>query len=303
MTSKPNLITIPDRSGPGIKTAAPVVGLHLGGSGEKWATGGEQEQNQRNSQHLRIAKQEVTIGTWNVRSLSATGKLNELENEMGNYTWNILGIAEMRWIGNGEIISEDGHKVWWSGDEKKLGVGFIVHRKILNTVMEYCNEDELGMLYHQFEATTKNIPKKDMFIVKGDWNAKIGSDAHAEWPGTAGKFALGCTNERGLRLLEFAKIDYILIEKKCFSSINGHKTRSFPGADVGSDHNLVMTTMKLKLKIIQQPPSSRIKYDTSRLKNAETLETFRSKIGGKFAPLLEMTEIQEVTDLFTEGMN
>lgn len=216
MMSTPNLITIPDRSGPGIKTAAPVVGFHQGGSGEKWATGGEQEQNQRNNQHLRIAKQEVTIGTWNVRSLSATGKLNELEHEMGNYTWNILGIAEMRWIGNGEIISEDGHKVWWSGDEKKLGgVGFIVHLKILNTVMECepisnrviririraaprnlsviqvyaptsdCNEDELEMFYHQLEATTKNIPKKDIFIVMGDWNAKIGSDAHAEWPGTA----------------------------------------------------------------------------------------------------------------------
>ncbi|XP_069972111.1 uncharacterized protein [Penaeus vannamei] len=98
------------------------------------------------------------------------------------------------------------------------------------------------------------------------------------------------------------QIDYILVEKKCSSSINGHKTRSFPGADVGSDHNLAMTTMKLKLKKIQRPPSSRIKYNTSRLKNAETLETCKIKIGGKFAPLLEMTEIQEVTDLFTEGM-
>lgn len=66
------------------------------------------------------------------------------------------------------------------------------------------------------------------------------------------------------------QIDYILVEKRCSSSINGHKTRSFPGADVGSDHNLVMTTMKLKLKKIQRPPSSRIRYDTSRLKNADT---------------------------------
>jgi len=35
----------------------------------------------------------------------------------------------------------------------------------------------------------------------------------------------------------------------------------------------------------------------------QILETFKIQIGGKFALLLEMTEIQEVTDLFTEGMN
>jgi len=35
----------------------------------------------------------------------------------------------------------------------------------------------------------------------------------------------------------------------------------------------------------------------------QILETFKIQIGGKFALLLEMTEIQEVSDLFTEGMN
>ncbi len=88
-----------------------------------------------------------------------------------------------------------------------------------------------------------------------------------------------------------SQINYILVERQCSSSVNGHKT------------SLVMTTMKLKLKKIRRPPSSRVKYDISRLSDAETLENFRIKIGGKFAPLLEMTEMQQITDLFTEGMN
>ena len=72
---------------------------------------------------------------------------------------------------------------------------------------------------------------------------------------------------------------------------------------MGSDHQLVMTTLKLKLKKIRSPQSLRVKYVISRLSNAETLENFRIKIGGKFAPLLEMTEMQEMTDLFADGMN
>lgn len=37
-------------------------------------------------------------------------------------------------------------------------------------------------------------------------------------------------------------------KKKYASSINGNKIRSFPGADTGSNHHLVMMTFKSKLK-------------------------------------------------------
>ena len=39
----------------------------------------------------------ITIGTWNTRTLRAAGKLQELTHEMDRYSWNILGICEMRW--------------------------------------------------------------------------------------------------------------------------------------------------------------------------------------------------------------
>ena len=54
--------------------------------------------------------------------------------------------------------------------------------------------------YNELEAVLTNIPKKDILIVQGDWNAKIGPDAYPDWSGTVGKFAWGETNERGLRL-------------------------------------------------------------------------------------------------------
>ena len=99
---------------------------------------------------------------------------------------------------------------------------------------------------------------------------------------------MGPTNERGLRLLEFARmnnmviantryqhkhsgnitwkapdgitknqIDFILVEKKCTSNLNGHKTISFPGADRDSDHNLVSTAIKMKLKKRKKQPTTK----------------------------------------------
>ncbi|XP_055438078.1 craniofacial development protein 2-like isoform X2 [Bubalus kerabau] len=110
--------------------------------------------------------------------------------------------------------------------------------------------------------------------VPGDWNAKVVSQ---ETPGVTGKFGLGIQNEAGQRLIEFCQenalviantlfqqhkrrlytwtspdgqhrnqIDYILCSQRCRSSIQSAKTR--PGADCGSDHELLIAKFRLKLK-------------------------------------------------------
>ena len=56
------------------------------------------------------------------------------------------------------------------------------------------NEEDLETFYSKLEVTMRNIPMKDILVVMGDWNARVGPDTHAEWPGTAGKFGLGSTN-------------------------------------------------------------------------------------------------------------
>lgn len=73
MTTKP--ISILDRSGPRIKTAAPSLDAHRGG-GVKWTTDGQTEKEQQ------MAKKNICIGTWNVRSLKDEGKLEVLVNEI-----------------------------------------------------------------------------------------------------------------------------------------------------------------------------------------------------------------------------
>ena len=79
-----------------------------------------------------------TRGTWNTRTLRAAGKLQEPAHEMDRYRWNILGLCEMRWKNFGETTIEEGQKVFFfSGKEKKheQGVGFLVQKDIVNTVM------------------------------------------------------------------------------------------------------------------------------------------------------------------------
>ena len=113
-------------------------------------------------------------------------------------------------------------------------------------------------------------PQKDVLFIIGDWNAKVGSQ---ETPGVTGKFGLGVPNEAGQRLIEFCQenalvttntllqqhkrrlhtwtspdgqhgnqIDYILCSQRGRSSIQSTKTR--PGADYGSDHELLIAKFR-----------------------------------------------------------
>ena len=106
------------------------------------------------------------------------------------------------------------------------------------------------------------------------WNAKVGSQ---ETPGVTGKFGLGVQNEAGQKLIEFCQenalviantlfqqhkrrrytwtspdgqcqnqIDYILCSQRWRSSLQSAKKR--PGAEYGSDHELLIAKFRLKLK-------------------------------------------------------
>ena len=69
--------------------------------------------------------------------------------------------------------------------------------------------------------------------------------------------------------------------------MNIAKTRSFPGADIGSDHELVMMTFKLRIQRVKNPGSIRIRFSLEKLKDPNIAEIFQATIG-KFAPLLTL---------------
>ncbi len=59
-----------------------------------------------------------------------------------------------------------------------------------------CEEGVIEEFYKDLEKLLKDVPRKDILIVQGDWNAKIGPYAYEQWKGTVGRFGLKTTNER-----------------------------------------------------------------------------------------------------------
>ena len=58
-------------------------------------------------------------------------------------------------------------------------------------------EAEVEWFYDDLQELLELTPKKDVLLIIGDWNAKVGSQ---ETPGVTGKFGLGMRNEAGQRL-------------------------------------------------------------------------------------------------------
>ena len=118
--------TIPARSSPGKRTALSAGNQ---GRGDKYATG-------KQTTKIR-GRENITIGTWNVRTLNATGKVKELTYEMTRYNWHVIGLCEVRWKDFGETTTEEGHKIYYSGEENKQehGVGFLIHKTIVGSVL------------------------------------------------------------------------------------------------------------------------------------------------------------------------
>ena len=337
-------MSIPDRSSPGSSRTAPSVGNQ--GGGDKYATGTAPLRKIR-------GRDCVTIATWNVRTLAQAGKLKELTHELEKYTWHVVGLCEVRWKNLGEHQTEEGHVLYYSGDFDKYihGVGFLVNKNVRNSVLgcrpvssrlisirlraapfnitviqayapttDY-DDDQVEEFYTQLQKIVDGVDKKDILIIQGDWNAKVGVDALKDWKNHCGPSCNATSNERGIRLLEFAsynnlvlantlgehkasrrwtwhapngihnnQIDYILVQNRFRSGICRAKTRTFPGADVGSDHDLVILNFKVRLKKTKKPKNTRLKFNLDRLKDPSIVESFQATVGGKFAALLTLDD-------------
>jgi len=79
--------------------------------GDKYATGATKNK-------IR-GRENICIGTWNVRTLHAEGKVEELTHEMARYRWHILGLCEVRWRNFGETSTHEGHKLYYSGRDDR----------------------------------------------------------------------------------------------------------------------------------------------------------------------------------------
>ena len=180
------------------------------------------------------------------------GKLEVVKQEMARANVDILGISELKWSGMGEFNSDD-HYIYYCGQEflRRNGVAITVNKRVQNAVLG-CNLKNNRMISIRFQGKPFNItviqvyaltinpeeaeveqsyedlqylleltPKKDIFFIIRDWNAKAGSQ---ETPRITGKFGLGVRNEAGQRLIEFCQENTLVIANTLFQQ---HKRRLY----------------------------------------------------------------------------
>ena len=161
------------------------------------------------------------------------GKLEVVEQEMARMNVDILGISELKWTGMGEFKSDD-HYIYYCGQEslRRNGVAIMVNKRVRNAVLgcslkndrmisvrfqgkpfnitviqvyaptSNAEEAEVEQFYEDLQDFLEQTSKKDVLLIIGDWNAKVGSQ---ETPGATGKFGLGMWNEAGQTSKSFAK--------------------------------------------------------------------------------------------------
>ena len=199
------------------------------------------------------AKKTTAIGTWNVRTLWRDGSLELLINALDNYKWDVIGLSEVRRTGSGEV-EHNGCRLLFSGHTKdhKDGVGILLSKEASKSLIGFTpisprvimasfyglgqnitiiqayapttdhDDDELEEFYASIQNALENTDKKDIKIVMGDFNAKVGKENNT-WNGIIGHHGYGVMNERGERLLQFCLLNKLGIMNTWFEHKDAHK--------------------------------------------------------------------------------
>ena len=190
------------------------------------------------------------------------------------------------------------------------------------------SDEEIEVHYEEINKMIKEVKSTDVLLVLGDFNAKIGCGSYQD---LVGNYGLGERNSRGDRLLQFCiehnfvvtnttfkhpkrllytwkspgdvtrnQIDYLLIRKRHRNSIKQCKT--YPGADIGSDHNPLIARMNVKLKRASPRNNNKTAHiDWIKLSNPEIKEKYLVEVKNKFECLsLECDEQSEEPTLVVE---
>ena len=78
-------------------------------------------------------------------------------------------------------------------------------------------EAEVEQFYEDLQDLLELTPKKDVLLIIGDWNAKVGTQKTL---GVTGKFGLGVQNEAEQRLIEFCQENVLVIANTLFQKHN-----------------------------------------------------------------------------------
>ena len=226
-----------------------------------------------------------------------------------------MGMCEVLWTGHGKTKLQTGKTLFYSGkneERHEAGVEILLSKKAANSLLEWnpvsdriitarfesrfkkvsiimcyaptntSEEEDKNSFYAQLQSVLDKIPNRDMLILMGDMNAKVGAD-NTDREREMGRHGLGKMNENGEMPAYFCSTNSLVIGGTIFSHRKYHKaTWVFPdkltenqidhvmvrqryrsslqdvrvrrGADIRSDHHLVVTKIKMRLSTRKNLP-------------------------------------------------
>ena len=201
-------------------------------------------------------------------------------------------------------------------------------RRVMNIVQVYAptNDKDDNMIeefYAELDEAMKLAKKGEITIIMGDFNAKVGAGAVGN---VVGNFGLGDRNNRGDRLVQFCteqqlsivntffklpprrlytwksptdceehrvrnQIDYILINTTFQKSVKSAKT--YPGADINSDHNPVVMEINMRRFKHVNCPKPPKHIDITKLKNPLMKTTTAQNLEKRIQNIESSTIVEE----------
>ena len=184
---------------------------------------------------------------------------------------------------------------------------------------EDANAEVKDAFYDQLQTAVESVHAHDMLLILGDLNAKVGSDNTGR-EHVMGKHGIGTINDNGERLADFCEENNMLIGGTLFQHKHIHKTtwtspdgttknqidhviinrrwrsslqdvRAYRGADVASDHTLVLAVVSLKLRRSKGRQARQQRLDSGRLNESLTKQAFAVEVKNRFRVLGEQQEM------------
>ncbi|XP_065578596.1 craniofacial development protein 2-like [Artemia franciscana] len=237
---------------------------------------------------------------------------NGLEKFGDGYVMAFSGHPSVHRAGVGLLMSPLAHKAmtnWNPVNERIKTARFVSNHTKMTIIACYAptneaDEEEKDAFYNMLHSVTKDVPRHDVLCVVGDLNAKVGADRHY-YPEVLGPHGMGEINENGTLLIDYAlsndliiggsmfdhktihkytwvspdgrtknQIDHFLMSRRWRSSLSD--VRGFRGADVNSDHILMIAEVRIKMKAQKRKTNTAThkQFDTDKLKDPDIRKNF-----------------------------
>nr|VZI38913.1 unnamed protein product [Spirometra erinaceieuropaei] len=273
----------------------------------------------------RVAKSAMSVLyaiKHNPRSNRPERRTALVARELARYKVDIAALSETRFSEQGQLQEVGaGYTFFWSGrpraERRDAGVAFAIRNDIVGrlpclpqgindrlmslrlplwggkfaTIISACaptltKPDAVrDKFYEDLHALMATVSKADKLIVRGEFNARVGTD-HTAWRGVLGPHGLRGPNDNGLLLLrtcaehrliltntffclperekatwrhprsrQWHLLDYVLVRRRDQRDVL--VTKAIAGADGWTDHRLVISKMRIRLQPRRRPQGKR----------------------------------------------